>query len=146
MAKQLLADTSFWFALYEERDQWHDRAKLLADVLRTHAVVIPWPCLYETLNTRFAKRTSWIRQFDRILTRSDTKLVDDSPYREQALRAFLQQENKSFSLTDIVVRQILRESSIKIGILLTFNARDFWDICNKRNIELVGADFEKRVR
>ena len=56
MAKNLLLDTGFWYALYEVRDSHHEDAQILADLLDLHNLVLPWPCLYETLNTRFVKR------------------------------------------------------------------------------------------
>ncbi|AEB09204.1 hypothetical protein Desac_1347 [Desulfobacca acetoxidans DSM 11109] len=41
MAKNLLLDSGFWFALYDSRDRYHDEAQILADLLDFHNLVIP---------------------------------------------------------------------------------------------------------
>ena len=139
MAKSFLADTSFWFALYDDRDQRHPDALLLAEEIRNYATIIPWPCLYETLNTRFAKREKWVRNFRAILARSETVCIDDAKYKEDALQDFLNLNARSLSLVDLVIRRMLRKPEIRIDALVTFNAGDFVDVCDQQGIELIGG-------
>ena len=56
MSKNLLLDSGFWYALYDVRDPFHERANTFATYLDFYTLVIPWPSLYETLNTRFVRR------------------------------------------------------------------------------------------
>ena len=49
----LLVDTGFFFALRDARDQYHASAEEKKHLLDTREVILPWPVLYETLNTRF---------------------------------------------------------------------------------------------
>jgi predicted nucleic acid-binding protein len=67
LGKTVLIDTGFWYALYNGRDQYHEEAEKKADLLETSTILIPWPCLYETFNTRFAKNILAVRQFEKIL-------------------------------------------------------------------------------
>ncbi|MBI4647057.1 MAG: hypothetical protein HY738_10830 [Bacteroidia bacterium] len=68
------------------------------------------------------------------------KIIEDNEYRESALEKTITniKLSKSFhSLTDNVIREILSDINIKIDYLVTFNKRDFIDICNKRQIEII---------
>ena len=46
-------------------------------------------------------------------------------------------KNKTYSLVDAVIREILKDKNLQIDYLATFNTRDFIDICAKRKIEIV---------
>lgn len=52
----VLVDTGFWFALYDEKDQYHNKALKVMDRLINSRFLIPFPTLYETLNTSFVKK------------------------------------------------------------------------------------------
>ena len=80
----LLVDSGFFFALFNPRDQYHADACEKQDWLEELSVVVPWPILYETVNTRFIRRPATIVQFESILLAHDTVLLDDSPYRLEA--------------------------------------------------------------
>lgn len=47
----LLVDSGFFFALFDPRDQHHAAAREKQEWLETLAVIMPWPILYETINT-----------------------------------------------------------------------------------------------
>lgn len=139
MAKNLLFDTGFWFALYDGRDNHHEEARVLADFLDTHNLVIPWPSLYETLNTRFVRRRLWVDSFAAYLARSNTMRLTDETYRRDALGQVLSNrvEGRFLSLVDAVIRLALQDYDVKIDSMITFNPTDFYDICASRNIELI---------
>jgi len=138
MAKRVLLDTCFWFALYEARDAHHEEAMLLADDLALDNLVIPWPCLYETLNTRFVGRAERLVSFRALLRRPSVTLLHDEAYRERALASVLEpgRGGMQVSLVDAVIREMLRDLSIRLDVMVTFNERDFLDLCVARNIEL----------
>lgn len=139
MAKNLLLDTGFWYALYESKDSHHEDAQILADLLDLHNLVLPWPCLYETLNTRFVKRREWLDSFAAYATRGNTVQLSDETYRHHALGRVIKNPKPwlPLSLVDEVIRLALLDPNIKIDAMVTFNPRDFHDICYSRNIELI---------
>jgi len=53
--------------------------------------VLPWPILYETVNTRLARRPEILAKFGAIARSPETVLLDDSPYREGSFATVLAQ-------------------------------------------------------
>ena len=135
MAKSIVIDTGFWFALFDNRDRYHEDALLYFEHITPHTLLIPWPTLYETLNTRFSRRQSWTEKFHRIIKSHSTYYISDKDYKEVSLDYFFSHEQR-FSLVDIIIRNILEDDSVKIDAILTFNESDFIDICYKKGIEL----------
>jgi len=136
MAKSIVIDSGFWFALFDDRDNYHEDALLYFDYITPHILVIPWPTLYETLNTRFARRQSWVQEFHRIIRTHRVDYISDNDYKEFSLELFLNQREQEFSLVDIIIRHIMEDDTIKIDAILTFNQKDFINICYKKGIEL----------
>ena len=136
--KTVIIDTGFWYAFYNERDQYHHEAEKKADLLETSTVLIPWPCLYETFNSRFAKNALAVRHFERLLRQAHIIRLSDEPYRESALKvAIASVATRSFALVDVVIRLILDDLNVRKHGLLTFNQRDFGDLCRKHQIEML---------
>ena len=138
MAKNIILDSGYWFALYDQRDTYHAEATLFLDYLTPHRLVIPWPSLYETLNTRFVRRIDWLTSFEKLLNSQYSIQVPDESYRSTAITSvFLQNKgHRKYSLVDLVIREILLDVAIKIDAIVTFNVPDFEDICWKRGIEI----------
>lgn len=133
----LLVDTGYFIALHDERDEHNATAKRHERLLELHSVVLPWPVLYETINTRFAKRPGVLMQIDAIVAKNNTLLLDDSPYRETAYRQVLQTSRKRpLSLVDAVLRAVIEDVNVKVSALLTFNAGDFYDVCWPLSVDL----------
>jgi predicted nucleic acid-binding protein len=135
MAKSIIIDSCFWFALFDNRDPYHEDAMLFYEYIVPHTLVLPWPTLYEALNTRFSRRRASVEKFYSIIRTHSTYLVPDNEYRDISLEYFFNQR-RPFSLVDIVIRNIILDESIKIDAIVTFNEADFIDICSKRGIEL----------
>lgn len=137
MAKTIILDTGFWYALYDERDQFHDKALLYSDYLHPHKLIIPWPSLYETLNSRFVKHSAWVTSFESYIRKPSVEIIPDEPYKNDALNKIFSADKKQrkYSLVDLIIREIISDNSIKVDSILTFNISDFFDICNKRKIE-----------
>lgn len=137
--KVALIDSGFWFAFYDSTDQYHLQAKELAEYLNNTKILFPWPCLYETLKTKFVKKS--MLGFQREIKKANFERVDDVPYRDIALEKLLDDNSidrkRNLSLVDIVLREMLADISFKINFFITFNAKDFADICSKRRIEIV---------
>ena len=137
MNGSLLIDTGYFVALYEERDEHYEVAQSNKHLLDLHPVVLPWPVLYETINTRFARRRSALTRIDSIIAKADTLLLDDSPYRERAYRQVQQtSRQRPLSLVDAVLRAVIEDENVRISGLLTFNVKDFHDLCYPRHVDL----------
>ena len=136
--KTVIIDTGFWYAFYNERDPYHKEAEEKADLLETATILIPWPSLYETFNSRFAKNTLAARHFEKLLRQTHVVRLSDEPYRESALEvAIASVATRSFALVDVVIRLILDDINVRKHGLLTFNQRDFGDLCRKHQIEML---------
>lgn len=136
----LLVDSGFFFALFNPRDQHHGDACEKQEWLEALSVVVAWPILYETINTRFVRRPETIARFESILRAHGTVLLEDSPYRLNAYEDVLEQakaQHHAMSLVDAVLCAILADPKVRIDAMLTFNNRDFGDICREQKVELL---------
>ena len=136
----IIVDSGFWIALYETRDQHHEEANEIVEYLDLGKVIVPYPTLYELVNTRFSKKKQWMFEFDRILTRENVLIIDDKDYKEAALELTFNNAlslNRPMSLVDTVIRLMLADNNLKIDYLISFNLGDFIDICNNMNIEML---------
>ena len=109
-------------------------------MLLTTNVLIPWPSLYETFNTRFAKNKIAVRRFQSLLRQPHVELLRDEPYRETALRAALThalESERNVALVDMVIRLVLDDVNVRKHGLLTFDRSVFVDICARRRVELL---------
>jgi predicted nucleic acid-binding protein len=136
----ILIDTGFWIALYDSRDSFNVVANDMFEYLALGNVIIPYPSLYETINTRFVKNRLGMKSFKMLLERTNFQLLDDADYKEFALEStfdFAYNSNRSLSLVDMVIRQMLADERLKIDHLISFNQGDFVDICTRRNIRML---------
>jgi predicted nucleic acid-binding protein len=142
VARTVIVDTGFWFGLLNKNDPYHDQARRLDEFLVSHEpeyeVAVPWPCLYETLNTRFVKNKGWLEAFEKKITGPNFVRIVDDKYREQAWNNLLLQvfKPRELSLTDLVIREILQDASVRVYALITFNERDFADLGASRGFEI----------
>lgn len=138
-SKYGITDTCFWFAFFDKRDQYHTIALSKADLIESIPLAVPWPCLYETLNTAFLKDSITMQRFEDLLKRPSVRLFDDHDYRDDAFNLvadWSKRKHRTISLVDMVVRLMLEDAKLRIGYLFTFNPRDFIDVCTTNRIEL----------
>lgn len=138
--QRLLVDSGFFFALFNERDRNHDDARDKQEWLEILSIAMPWPILYETINTRFARRPHWIARFESIVRSPDTEFIDDAPYRLDAFEDVLargKNQRDPMSLTDAILHSILADKRIRVDAMLTYNRRDFFRICSSKGVELL---------
>jgi predicted nucleic acid-binding protein len=138
--KSVIVDTGFWYALFNKRDGNFDNAREKADYVESLTVIIPWPTLYETLNTRLMKNQVNVAAFERRLKQPNVKIIDDVEYRQKALEAALQSarfRKRPISLCDMVIRLIVEDVNVRVDALLTFNYGDFSDVCRIRGVEVL---------
>jgi predicted nucleic acid-binding protein len=137
----VLVDTGVWYALFDPRDGVASKTdlRLLESRIEALSVVIPWPIAYETLRTRFVRNRLALTRFEQTLKSPRIKLVDDAPYRDDAISLSFDSSlrgHRPLSMVDCLIRILLDDANIKIRYLATFNAGDFADVCERRRIEL----------
>lgn len=136
----ILIDSGYWYALYNKRDSLYSKAQELYNYLSIGKILVPYPSLYETINTRFAKDTQGIRDFKLLLERDNFELLDDNDYKTDALELTFNSAldfKKPYSLVDMIMRQMLADDKLRINYLISFNPGDFIDVCQRRNIRLI---------
>lgn len=149
--KYICVDAGFLIALYDENDQYHNKAEEYFPQYFegvNNCLLVPWPALYETVSTRMVRRRKSIelmrKNWEYLNREQKLILLDDSPYRERAVfECYKELERplgnyRSLSLVDRVIRNILAEINIKIDCFITFNQRDFVDICSKYHRVIIG--------
>ncbi len=137
---RVIVDSGFWIALYEPRDTYHARAQALSEVLELTNNFLPWPSLYEFMNTRFSRRPPIIHSFLTFVKKSNVTLLEEDLYRPDLLEDYLNvaaHQYRSLSLVDLVIRKHLEDPQLTWNAILTFNPGDFQDICQARKIEVL---------
>lgn len=138
--QRVLVDSGFFFALFDPRDQHHADANEKQEWLEILSIAMPWPILYETINTRHARRPDWIARFENIARSPDTEFIDDAPYRLDALDDVLlrgKTQRHAMSLVDAVLHSILADPKVRVDAMLTFNISDFSGICSAKDVDIL---------
>lgn len=136
--KAVLLDTGVWLGLFDERDQFHQKAVELTTGIEHWRVIVPTPCLYETLSSRFVKDHRRVAAFRSALEQANVELIDDVSYRQAAtVSLWNQPRGRYVSLVDMVIRHIIADATVRVSGLVTFNPGDFHDVCRTRGVELV---------
>ncbi len=138
--ESILVDSAFFFALFHPKDTYHTKAIEKQKWLDEFRIVVPWPILYETINSRFVMSPEVIRSFESIMRQPHTNRLDDSRYREEAYEETLTLAKRGYgaiSLVDSVLHAILKDVNVRISAMLTFDYRDFRRICASRKIEIL---------
>lgn len=144
-------DSGFMIGLYDESDQYHRRAEEhFSQYLDNpfNQLVIPWPILYESVSTSMVKHKSRVampeRDWRKLQASRQLILLDDREFRQIAMDECMAQSQQSparyraLSLTDRVIRSMLSEVNIRVDIFITFDEKDFADVCRRRGRTLVG--------
>ncbi len=143
----ICADSGFWIGLYDERDQFHIAAvnhyrNYFGN--RPNKLLIPWPTTYEFISSRMtegprgkAKISALERDWKTLESKSQLVFLSDEAFRELAIRecfdecARPQSQYRGLSLVDRVIRLMLTDVNLRWDALITFNLRDFADICTR---------------
>jgi predicted nucleic acid-binding protein len=148
--KRFLLDSGYLLALYRDEGERTRTAKETLETLLSNDgnVLVPWPILYERLNSEFSSpKTDWVERLNsdwsrlRRLRRLD--LVDDSFYRQACLDEWIGFADekpgrfRGLSLVDRILMALVEDRSKSIEAFLTFDLRDFSGFCAKRGIEIL---------
>ncbi len=135
MRKAVLIDSGFWFTLFNDDDAYSERARDIFEVIKTEILLVPFPTLYEALNTRLSRRVHLKVTFERVLKFSNIEILDDSDYREAALKVYFATRS-SLSLVDCIIREMIVDTTLRKDYLVTFNSRDFADVCTQNKVQI----------
>lgn len=140
MNKIILTDTCFWLGLVDPTDQFHASSLAIAELIEDNNIIFPWPCLYETISTHLTRRRERLLFLEEVISKPNIVFLEDSEYKNEALRHVFQFNRTAgftYSLTDSVIREILKDINVKVNYLVTYNEPDFKDICDQRQIEII---------
>lgn len=145
----ILVDTGFWYAyLGTRKDALQGKAIEIYDKYlgpNTNNILIPFPVLYETINTKLLKDKNQ-KAADWFLKKlvSDPKFIriPDNNYRDVAFDSTIGLTRvRGISLVDNILRVMMTDKLLKINAIITFNSGDFADICMKQRIQLIDQYF-----
>ena len=130
---KLIVDSGFWYGLADVSDAYNNVAAEIFNRLKTKAkFLIPYPTLYEVLDTRLMKPLK-----DGSNPRAGVLLANDvfssiNSAFDQAYRLTAFENRRGLSFVDNIIRVMLADNSLKIDGLITFNTKDFADVCRNR--------------
>ncbi len=142
MPKYYLTDTCYWLGLIDSTDEHYDKSTDLSKLIEKEQAIllVPWPCLYETLSTRLINKRDRLLHFETLITRKpQVELIDDNDYKVKALTALFNKAKElgiTTSLTDAVIIEIMSSKDYRIEGLISYNYRDFRTPCQLLNIAL----------
>ena len=136
----IIVDTGFWRALCDPNDAYYDVSLSIHEKYfgnNGYRVLIPYPSMYELINTKFVKNKNQVKYLDKEIADSNTiTKVYDEKYRDLAYKEMVQSK-RTLSLVDCIIRAMVEDDALKIKGLVTFNVGDFCDICRKKSIEII---------
>lgn len=145
----VIIDSCFWFSFLQNRKaDHHEEAVRIYEYLSELGVdfIIPYPSLYETLNTRLFKEghkelSKWMAT--QLVANEHFVKIPDDRYRQLAFDNTVSPQNdRGISFVDNIIRAMIVDRSVHIKALVTFNRRDFEDLCYERGVELIDEDFK----
>ena len=138
--KYILIDSCYWFGLYDKNDPYHEYSKIIAELIDNYKIIIPYPSLYEVLNSAFIKKKLWLNSFEELMSSDRVEFVYDEKYRDDALKntySIHRTISPQISLVDSIIREIIKDINIKIDYVVTYNEKDFKDVCDIRGLEII---------
>jgi predicted nucleic acid-binding protein len=135
-------DSGFWMALYTKSDQYHEIALATFEKIKIHNLFLPWPSMYETLNTSFIDNRAGLTKFKILLKQANVVKIEDIKYRQNAWDYTFSQtdysKNKRLpSLVDHIIREMMKDETLRIKYLVTYNPGDFIEIGHRQKIEIL---------
>lgn len=142
MQKYVVTDTGYWLGLIDETDEHHDKSIVINSLIKDYKIIFPFPCLYEILRTKFVRSKSKLSILERLMNESTVDFIDDTNYKNLALVKVYEQNKfhfNSHSLVDTIIREMIGDINLRMDYLVTFNSKDFADICAIRGIEIIDS-------
>ncbi|MEK6152140.1 hypothetical protein WIW50_02715 [Flavobacteriaceae bacterium 3-367] len=119
MAKTYLPDTGFWIALYANNEE----AETIATIIEDDNILIPYPSMYEFLNSKFSRR-GLAYEFQKLLKRPNIKKIYDDDYRDDSFDNFFYNAinySLDVSLVDEVIKLMIIDPKLKVDFLISYD-------------------------
>lgn len=125
MKLKVLVDTGYWISLYDPTDDPKQtfEAERISEQIEDEEIIIPFPTLYEFVNSRLSRRSAKMA-FEQLLLRPNVIRLSDTKYKEKALENFFIKSNYNYtdiSLVDEVLKLILEDKQLKIDYIVSFD-------------------------
>lgn len=140
MEKYILIDSCYWFGLFDIKDQYKNYSNEVKDIIKGHKLIIPYPSLYEVLNSKFIKNKIALNTIESLIKSGEIILLEDEGYRQNALEntySIHRTQLPQISFVDSIIREILSDPKIRIDVLVTYNEKDFKDVCDRYRITIL---------
>ena len=121
----IIIDSCFWIALYNPEMHTHltKDIEYISDFIENENIIIPFPSLYEFLNSKFSRRSD-VERFKKLISKPNYIKLDDTLYKFNALDNFFENAiygNNDVSLVDEIIKEIIIDQKIKIDYLISFD-------------------------
>lgn len=136
----ILCDSGFWISLYfpHKDPRATEEATVLAELIEGSIICIPWPTMYEFLNSKLSK-TGGMLEFEKVVTNIKNKLISDSNYKKNAL-INLMKANKytpnEVSLVDEVLKLIIDDTTYRFDYFISVD-EDLKNYARSRGISVL---------
>lgn len=119
----VLCDSGFWISLYYplKDPKATEEAQALAELIDNCIICIPWPTMYEFLNSKLSK-TGGMLEFQKAVHSSNKILISDSKYKEDALVNLFQANRDTpndVSLVDEVLKLIINDRDYRFDYFIS---------------------------
>ena len=118
--KAIFADTSYWIALFDRRDQNHKHSVKLSGHLKTSSIIVSDFVVFETitfLNTSAKNHSLAMLFLDFIYEQDNIEVVEiDTVLKKKALQVFKDYDDKEFSFTDCSSFALMASLNIKNAV------------------------------
>jgi len=126
MKLNVLVDTCFWISLFDPTDdpKLTVEAERISEEIEDEEIIIPFPTLYEFVNSRLSRREAKT-EFEKLLLKPNVTRLSDVKYKEKALENFFlksKYEHSDISLVDEVLKLIIDDKQIKIDYIVSFDS------------------------
>lgn len=116
----IFADTSYWIALFDRKDQNHKRSVKLSEHLKTSRIIVSDFVVFETItfiNTSVKNHSLAMLFLDFISEQDNIEVVEiDTVLKENALQIFKDYDDKDFSFTDCSSFALMASLNIKNAV------------------------------
>lgn len=139
--KTLIVDTGYWIELFNPslNPQNQEIIELISDVIHEYQVLIPFPSLYELLNSKFSRNPN-TRNFKDELSKARYIKIDDAEYKDRALNNFLDKnqyvQSEDISFVDEVIKEMIDDVNLKTDFIITFD-RALENYALSRNVKSI---------
>ena len=125
MKFNIVIDTGFWIALFDPAKDPKNglKAERIADVIIDENLIIPFPTLYEFVNSRLSRREAKF-QLEMLLSRPNVIKLSDTNYKDEALESFFLKSKSDYSdvsLVDEIIKLIMADKTLKIDYIASFD-------------------------